>query len=250
MIFKGVDYMNCVKCGNPLVEGNNFCMICGTPAGASVQTPAPAAVPGTAPAPGPSQDQVPLAPVEINPQTVAQAQAQAQVPPPPKAPVIPYAPPMVDAANNIIIPVGRKFRVYCPDCRHLSDDIKRDATAGFPCPVCKKAYAYGGQVLIYRMGNGMPSCAMLHVEITIDGLVYGEINNRESVRIMLSNGTHVIGMTSKPAWPYRPNHSNQFQIVIGPQSNNLAFKLSIVYRYSASAGLELVQCAPEEVPEI
>ena len=241
--------MNCVKCGNPLVEGNKFCMICGTPAGASVQTPAPAAVPGTAPAPGPSQDQVPLAPVEINPQTVAQAQAQAQVPPPPKAPVIPYAPPMVDAANNIIIPVGRKFRVYCPDCRHLSDDIKRDATAGFPCPVCKKAYAYGGQVLIYRMGNGMPSCAVMPVNIIIDGVAYGEIKNRESVRIMLSAGTHVVGVQGA-SFTTRNSKSNQFQIVVGPQTYNFAFKVSVYFRYMNSDGLDFAVCNPEEVPNI
>ena len=42
--------MNCVKCGNPVAEGNNFCMICGTPvAGVPAQSaPAPAPAPGPA----------------------------------------------------------------------------------------------------------------------------------------------------------------------------------------------------------
>ncbi|MBR3247773.1 MAG: zinc ribbon domain-containing protein [Clostridiales bacterium] len=215
--------MNCVKCGKAVAEGNRFCMFCGTPVGTQAQ---PSAHPG-GPAPAPVTQQTPVA-----------------------APAaIPYAPPSVQG-GNIIIPAGRKYRIVCPDCHWLCEDIKRDATPGFPCSSCGKAYAYGGQLLLYRMGNGMPSCAMLHVDIVIDGVVYGEIKNTEAVRIMLSNGTHIIGMTSRPAWPYSPNQSNQFQIVIGPQSNNLAFKLSIVYRYMASNGLELRQCDPREIPGI
>ena len=217
--------MNCVKCGNPVAEGNKFCMFCGTPVGTQVQ-PQPSA-PAGGPAQAPAPQQVPLA----------------------ASTVIPYAPPSMQD-GNIIIPVGRKYRIVCPDCHSVIEDIKRDATPGFPCTSCGKTYAYGGQLLLYRMGNGMPSCSLLHVDITIDGVVYGEISNTESVRIMLSSGAHIIGMTSKPAWPYSPNQSNQFQIVVGPQSNNLAFKLSIVYRYKRSNGLELVQCAPEEIPGI
>ena len=216
--------MNCVKCGSALPDGTNFCMICGTPVGTSAPQAAPA------PAPAPAPQAVP-------------AQAPAQ------KPSIPYYQPVMDGAN-ITLPLSRKFRVRCPDCGIVSDDIKRDMTVGFPSPACKKAYAYGGQLLLYRMGNGMPSCSMLHVDIMIDGVPYGEITNRESVRIMLSSGTHIIGMRSRPAWPYSPNVSNQFQIVVGPQSCNLAFKLSIVYRYMATNGLELAECAPQEIPDI
>ena len=217
--------MNCVKCGNVLGEGNRFCMICGTPVGAQaqLQPSAPAGVPAPAPVP---QQAATAAPVTI-----------------------PYAPPTMQD-GNVIIPVKRKYRIVCPDCHAVSEDLKRDATPGFPCRFCGKAYAYGGQVLIYRMGNGMPSCSLLPVDITVDGVIYGEIKNRESVRIMLSSGTHVIGMMSRPAWPYSSNYSNQFQIVIGPESNNLAFKLSITYRYMASNGLELAQCLPQDVPDI
>ena len=212
--------MNCVKCGSVLPGGTNFCMICGTPVGTSApqaaQAPAAQAVPAPVPAPMPS---------------------------------IPYYQPVMDGAN-ITLPLSRKYRVRCPDCGLVADDIKRDLTVGFPCPSCKKAYAYGGQLLLYRMGNGMPSCSLLHVDIMIDGVPYGEITNRESVRIMLSSGTHIIGMRSRPAWPYRSNQSNQFQITVGPQSCNLAFKLSIVYRYMATEGLELAECAPQEIPDI
>ena len=217
--------MNCVKCGNVLGEGNKFCRICGTPVGTRVQPQSSAPAGGPAPAP------------------VSRQASQA-------APLsIPYAPPSMQD-GNIIIPVKRKYRVVCPDCHKVSEELKRDATPGFPCRFCGKTYAYGGQVLIYRMGNGMPSCSLLHVDITVDGVIYGEISNRESVRIMLPNGTHVIGMVSRPAWPYSSNYSNQFQIVIGPQSYNLAFKLTISYRYMASDGLELAPCAPEEIPDI
>ena len=217
--------MNCAKCGNLLGEGNRFCRICGTPVGTWVQPQFSAPAGGTAPASVPQQ--------------VSNA-----------APfTVPYAPPSMQD-GNIIIPVKRKFRIVCPDCHKVSEDLKRDDTPGFPCRFCGKTYAYGGQVLFYRMGNGMPSCSLLHVNIMVDGVIYGEISNRESVRIMLSNGTHVIGMKSSPVWPYPSNNSNQFQIIVGPQSNNLAFKLSIVYRHMASNGLELAQCAPQDVPDI
>ncbi len=217
--------MNCVKCGSVIAEGNNFCMICGTPVGTSAPQAAPA------------------------PAEHAAYQQAAPAPQAPETPAIPYYQPVMDGAN-ITLPLSRKFRIRCPDCGLVADDIKRDQTVGFPCPSCRKAYAYGGQLLLYRMGNGMPSCAMLPVDIIIDGVVYGEISNRESIRIMLPSGTHIIGMRSRPAWPYSPNVSNQFQIVVGPQSCNLAFKLSIVYRYMATNGLELAECAPQEIPDI
>ena len=220
--------MNCVNCGSVLGEGNKFCMKCGTPVG-SMPAPGPEAAP-----------QATIAPVEINPTAPVRQQAPA---------VIPYAPPVMQD-GNVVIPVKRKFRLVCPGCGSVIEDIKRDATAGYPCNLCGKTYAYGGQVLIYRCGNGMPSCALLPVDIIIDGLVYGEIKNTEAVRIMLASGTHVIGVRSRPGWPNSPVTSNQFQVVIGPQSYNLAFKASTVYRYMASNGVELRQCNPEEIPNI
>lgn len=225
--------MNCVKCGNPVAEGNKFCMICGTPVGAVAQ-PQAGAPAAAAPAPGPAQFQAPPVPQQA---PVSSTQT------------IPYVTPVIQG-GNIILPLGRKYRIVCPDCHSVIETIKHDDTAAFPCPKCGKAYAYGGQLMLYRMGNGMPSCALLHVDIIIDGVVYGEIANTEAVRIMLSSGTHVIGMKSKPAWPYSPNQSNQFQIVVGPECYNFGFKLSIVYRYMASEGLELKQCAPHEIPNI
>ena len=147
--------MNCVKCGNPIVDGNRFCMICGTPVDAAPQAPAA----GIAPAPGPVvQETAPVAPVEINPQTVAQAQPQ------PQPQTMPYTPPITDG-TNVTIPFGRKYRVVCPDCQTVVDNLKRDETYGFACTRCGKAYAYGGQLLLYRMGNGLPSAAIVPVAI-------------------------------------------------------------------------------------
>lgn len=235
--------MNCVKCGNPVVEGNKFCMICGTPVQAAPQAP----VAGNAPAPGPAPETAPVAPVEINPQTVAQAQPQPQAQSTYQQ--IPYAAPTTDG-TNINIPIGRKYRVVCPDCQTVGDTLKRDASFGFACPRCGKAYAYGGQLLIYRMGNGLPSAAIVPVAIYIDNVFYGEVANRESVRIMLSSGTHVIGLGARPGTRINRMQSNQFQITVGPQTNNLAFKVSVVYRYMGPYGLELKQCNPEEIPDI
>lgn len=234
--------MNCVKCGNPIVDGNRFCMICGTPVDAAAQAP----VAGTA-APGPAPDAGGVAPVVVNQQTVAQAQAQPQQVP--QREMIPYAPPMTDG-TNVIIPLGRKYRIVCPDCHSVSETLKRDESAAFPCGTCGKAYAYGGQLLLYRMGNAHPAISITPVAVFIDGVYYGDIGNRESLRIMLSTGNHVIGMGAKPGTRINKMQSNQFQITVGPQSNNLAFKVSVVYRYMGPYGLELNQCNPEEIPDI
>lgn len=226
--------MNCVKCGNPIVEGNRFCMICGTPVGAQVQPQASA--PATAAAPGPAQFQAPPVPGNPNPNPVPQE--------------LPYAPPVMQG-GNCIIPVGRTFRIRCPDCGHITDTIKRDATAGYPCPVCKKAYAYGGQLLIYRMGSFHPLIMAVPYQVIIDGVEFGDLRNHSSVRIMLPSGTHTIccgHLKTKKL-------TNQFQITISPQYYNYAFKFNIIYKPYGLPGdggfpIEFNQCAPEEVPYI
>ena len=215
--------MNCIKCGEPVGEGFKFCMKCGTPVGSE-------------PAPGPEASAPAAAPVDINPQA-------------PEKPSIPYYQPVMEG-GNITLPVGRKFRVRCPDCGHVQDDIKRDTTAGFPCPVCKKAYAYGGQLLIYRMGCFYPLYAAAPMSIVIDGLDYGRITNQESVRIMLAPGTHTVCCGN-----IGNKLSNQFQIVVSPEYYNFAFKFNLVYHGPFSypgrgIPMEFTQCAPEEIPDI
>jgi hypothetical protein len=211
--------MNCPKCGSVLAAGNRFCMICGTPVGDS----APQAAPG----PETQANPVPLA-------------EQA---------TIPYYQPVMQG-NFITLPLSRKFRILCPNCRHVSDDIKRDLTAGFPCPVCNKAYAYGGQVLIYRMGCFYPLYAAATMSIIIDGQDYGRITNQESVRIMLPPGPHTVccGNVGQKT-------SNGFQIVISPEYYNFAFKFNLVYHGPFTTPgrgipMEFIQCAPEEIPNI
>ena len=215
--------MNCIKCGEPVGEGFKFCMKCGTPVGSQ-------------PAPGPEASAPAAAPVDINPQAS-------------EKPSIPYYQPVMEG-GNITLPVGRKFRVRCPDCGHVQDDIKRDTTAGFPCPVCKKAYAYGGQLLIYRMGCFYPLYAAAPMSIVIDGLDYGRITNQESVRIMLAPGTHTVCCGN-----IGNKLSNQFQIVVSPEYYNFAFKFNLVYHGPFSypgrgIPMEFTQCAPEEIPDI
>lgn len=217
--------MNCVKCGSVVADGANFCMTCGTPV-TSAGHPAVQTAPGPAPDPqaDPSSQQI-------------------------QAPVIPYYQPVMEG-GNITLPVSRKFRVRCPDCGRVSDDIKRDQTVGFPCPVCKKAYAYAGQLLIYRMGCFYPLYAAAPMSVIVDGIDYGRITNQESVRIMLSAGPHVVccgGINTKK--------SDAFQIVVSPETNNFAFKLNLVYHGPWSypgrgIPMEFTQCAPEEIPNI
>ncbi len=211
--------MNCVKCGSVVAEGNNFCMVCGTPVGASA--------PQSAPAPAPQANPVPQS----------------------EQPSIPYYQPVMDGAN-ITLPLSRKFRIRCPDCGRVSDDIKRDLTVGFPCPSCKKAYSYAGQVLIYRMGCFYPLYASAPMDIVIDGLDYGRITNQESVRIMLPAGPHVVCCGNLGR-----NLSNAFQIVVTPEYYNFAFKFNLVYHGpftypGRGIPMEFTQCAPEEIPNI
>ncbi len=179
----------------------------------------------------------------INCGTPVNAEPQEKVVP------VPYIP-AVMAGGNIIIPVGRRFRILCPDCRRISDDIKRDTTAGYTCPVCKKTYAYMGQLLLYRMGTFHPLYMARQINIVIDGCEYGCIGNQESVRVMLSPGQHVVGCTS-----YGLRNPMQYKINVTPETNTFAYKFNLIYTgpftYPGRGTTnEFKQCAPEEIPNI
>ena len=94
--------MFCIKCGNQLAEGVSFCTNCGTPAGSAPQDAAAA-----------QPQQTPQAGTTINVDYDSSSQQ-----------VIPYQAPVMQD-GNIIIPMHRKYRILCPDCRHVSNDIKR-----------------------------------------------------------------------------------------------------------------------------
>ncbi len=175
--------------------------------------------------------------------------AAVQPPAEPVRTAFPYIPPRMEG-GNIIIPIGRKFRVRCPDCGNVSDDLKRDESAGYPCPVCKKAYAYAGQLLVYRMGSFHPLYVARQISITVDGCDYGLIQNQDSVRVMLAPGPHVISCDS-----YGLRNPMQYKIDITPEFNTYAFKFNLIYTgpftYPGRGTTnEFKQCAPEEIPNI
>ena len=218
--------MNCIQCGNPMADDARFCTVCGTPVAAqqTVQQPV----------------QQPVA-----------AQGQPPMQPQAEAPVmsIPYLPPKMEG-GNIIIPMHRRFRILCPDCRHVSNDIKKDATAGYACPVCGKAYAYAAQVLFYRMGSWRPLYVARQINIMIDGVEYGEIANQESVRVLIGPGSHMITCGG-----YGLQRPMQYKIDITPEFNTYAFKFNLIYTgpftYPGRGTTnEFKQCAPEEIPNI
>ena len=162
---------------------------------------------------------------------------------------IPYVPPVMEG-GNIIIPEGRRFRILCPDCGRVSDDIKRDKTAGYTCPVCKKAYAYAGQLLIYRMGSFHPLYIARQITIVIDGREYGIIANHESVRVMLGPSPHVVGCNS-----YGLRNPMQYKINVTPETNTFAFKFNLIYTGpftypGRGTSNEFTPCAPQEIPYI
>ncbi len=227
--------MNCVKCGNPLAEGNKFCMICGT----AVKMTAPSMAQQVQSAPGPAQGDTVQAPRGA-PQNASRLNPRDYT----------FVPPVMQG-NNCIIQVGRTFRIYCPDCGHVSNAIKKDSTPGYPCPVCNKAYSYGGQILLYRMGGFDPNVMAASYNFILDGREIGPVINHSSVRIMVSSGTHIIccgNLRHKIV-------SNQFRINVTPESNSFGFKFKVVYRHFTLRGwldfpIELMPCAPQEIPYI
>lgn len=175
--------------------------------------------------------------------------AAVQPPTQPVRTAFPYIPARMEG-GNIIIPTGRRYRVHCPDCGRVSDDLKRDESAGYPCPVCKKAYAYMGQVLIYRMGTPYPLHVAIQIHIMIDGCEYGEIKNQDSVRVMLGPGTHLVSCDG-----YGLRNPMQYKIEVTPEFNTYAFKFSLIYSGPFTypgRGItnEFKPCAPEEIPNI
>ncbi len=206
--------MNCIRCGSNIGPEDRFCMSCGNPVAAA-----------------PTQTEI---------------QGQPQVQTSQNSVALPYAPPAL-VNGNIIIPVGRKYRFVCPSCGSFVEDIKRDTTAGYPCPHCKAAYAYGGQVLIYKMGSWNIGTARWVVNLVVDGRDCGEMYLKESVRLLLSTGTHTIGFVCRVY-----NNSSYYTVNITPDNFNQGFKLNLISIPIAFVPpkIELQYCRPEEVPDI
>ena len=227
--------MNCVNCGFQLAEGNKFCMKCGAP----VQFTAPAA----------SQPVQAAAPA----QGAAQAQGQYNEPPPDHVlnPQNYHFVPPIMQGNSCIIPVGSSYRIICPDCRQVVNAIKTDETPGYPCPNCGKAYAYGGQILIYRMGSFDPAGMSARYFINVDGVEIGQVINHSSLRVMVTPGTHIVSCGNLK---YKLQ-SNQFKINVTPEYNSFGFKFKVSFKYMPMRGwldfpIELISCPPQEIPYI
>lgn len=227
--------MFCIKCGNQLNEGAAFCSNCGTPAGVT-----------------PQNQQAPQSPVpqQAVQQQVPQAGASVQVNYDESSrQIIPYEPPVMDG-GNIIIPVHRRYRIFCPDCGHVTDNIKKDTSAGYPCPVCGKAYAYAGQLLMYRQPDFYPLHAIQKTKVMVDGRECGDLVDRDPVRLMLGPGTHMVTVGG-----YGLHQPQQFQITVTPEFNTFAFKFHLIYTgpftYPGRGTInEFKPCAPEDIPNI
>ena len=163
--------------------------------------------------------------------------------------VIPYEPPKMEG-GNIIIPLQHRYRILCPDCGRVSDTLKWDQSAGYPCPVCGKAYSYAGQLLLYKIPSFYPLHTVHKIFIMIDGLEYGELLDREPTRVMLSPGTHMV--TVRGNGISRPM---QYQINVSPEYNTFAFKFQLIYTGpftypGKGTSNEFKPCAPEDIPNI
>ena len=222
--------MFCIKCGNQLAEGASFCTNCGTPTGATPPAAA-AAQPQQAP-------QAPQAGTTINVDYNSSSQQ-----------VIPYQAPVMQG-GNIIIPMHRRYRILCPDCRRVSNDIKKDDSAGYACPVCGKTYVYAAQVLFYRMGSFHPLYVARKINIVIDNVEYGEIANQESVRVLIGPGSHMVTCGG-----YGLQRPMAYKIDVTPEFNTFAFKFNLIYNGpftypGKGTSNEFKPCLPEEIPNI
>lgn len=222
--------MFCIKCGNQLAEGASFCTNCGTPTGATPPAAA-AAQPQQAP-------QAPQAGTTINVDYNSSSQQ-----------VIPYQAPVMQG-GNIIIPMHRRYRILCPDCRRVSNDIKKDDSAGYACPVCGKTYVYAAQVLFYRMGSFHPLYVARKINIVIDNVEYGEIANQESVRVLIGPGSHMVTCGG-----YGLQRPMAYKIDVTPEFNTFAFKFNLIYNGpftypGRGTSNEFMPCMPEEIPNI
>lgn len=154
--------MFCTRCGAKLENGANFCVKCGTRV--SAQTPAGAQ----------SVNPAANAPQYRAPQGQPQYQPPYQAVPQPAA--IPF-----DFSR---IPV----RYRCPN-GHLFDSTDGQTV----CRKCGAPLQTGGLIQLYRVGNMMG--VAVGMGVYIDGLPYGYLANKQSIRLCVPYGAHKVHVT-------------------------------------------------------
>ena len=86
--------------------------------------------------------------------------------------------------------------------------------------------------------------------VMIDGREYGELVDRDPVRVMMVPGTHTFTIGG-----YGIHRPQQYQITVTPEYNTFAFKFQLIYTGpftypGKGTSNEFKPCAPEEIPNI
>ena len=216
--------ITCSKCGAVSDDGVKFCRVCGTPLTAApqqeqfYQQPAPQQGQFYQ-QPAPQQEQFYQQPVPQQGQIYQQPapqQGQFYQQPAPRQeqfyqqPALQqgqfYQQPAPQQGQFYQQPVPQQGQFYqqpapinidfsaipvrrmCPN-GHLTDG--RDGQTA--CPQCGAPFVQGGIIHIYRMGNFMGMA--VGMGLYIDGVPYGHLGNKKSIRVVLPYGPHQIHMT-------------------------------------------------------
>ena len=85
-----------------------------------------------------------------------------------------------------VLPQGATYRIKCASCGFVGDYVN-DGTHIYKCGKCGAPHTFAGQMLLYRMGS--PYGVAAGFGIYIDGAPFGHVGNKQTVRILLPEGS-------------------------------------------------------------
>jgi len=191
----------CSQCGFKVEENAKCCAQCGNKL-APVQQSQPEPQPQPAPQPQPQQ------------------QSLQQV------------------TTNNAVQWDKKFervtlRYRCPHGHVFDAYMERDT-----CEECGAPLEKGGVIQMYRMGNYMGMA--VGMGIYIDGEPYGHISNRESLRIRVPYGTHLVHVTHTTT-----RACNDPMLTVTPENPYVWCKASFT---KMGFKIEVLPASPESMP--
>lgn len=130
-----------------------------------------------------------------------------------------------------------KLRAKCAQCGEVWN-----TTGNSNCPKCGTlaSFAGCGMVQVYRMGNFFGAASALG--IYLNGVPYGYIGNRESLRIPLRYGTYTLHFAAGLA-----RKCNDLTFTLTPQTPIIYVKSYVKPGFwTSSFGIELAR--PEDMP--
>lgn len=129
------------------------------------------------------------------------------------------------------------FRVKCT-CGHVMN-----AAYGASCPKCKNLLPFSPDALITLYRKGSPLGIAGGFGVYIDGEPYGYIGNRETIKIPVSYGEHVIHVASG-----MNRRCNDMKVTLTPEQRFTYFKVWMRPGFWTNSFV-LEPASPNEMPE-